>query len=250
MCRKGRFNAAGRAAPDSLLRKCAGRRRGNCCLRRVRILLGDDHVLVLNGIKALLEPHYDVVAAVPDGRQLVDSALRLKPDLVILDISMPQLNGLEAAKQIKNSLPSAKLIFLSMHANAMYLRKTFAAGASAYVLKSGVIDELLKAIRQVLDGNTYVSPGCGPNALDGLRGRSGKPSREEDELTGRQLEVLQLIVEGKPSKEIAYLLGISIKTVDFHRGRIMERLGAHTVAEIVRIAVEQGFIPASTTGSL
>jgi DNA-binding NarL/FixJ family response regulator len=218
-------------------------------VRRLRILLGDDHVLVLKGIKALLEPHYDVVGAVPDGRQLVDSALRLKPDFVILDISMPQLNGLEAAKQIKSSLPSAKLIFLSMHTNAMYLRKAFEAGASAYVLKTGVIDELPEALRQVLDGKTYVSPGCGPKALNGLLGRSGKPSREEDKLTGRQLEVLQLIAEGEPSKEIAHLLGISIKTVDFHRGRIMARLGAHTVAEIVRIAIEQGLIPASTTGS-
>ena len=200
---------------------------------------------MLNGAKALLEPLYDVVDSVRDGKQLVDSALRLKPDLVILDVSMPRLNGLEAAKQIKSSLPSTRLIFMSMHANAIYLRKAFQAGACAYVLKTGLTEELLQAIRQVLDGHTYVSPGFDHDVLDSLLGRSGEPSHEEEELTVRQREILQLMVEGRMSKEISHALGISIKTVEFHRGRIMARLGVHTVADLVRIAGEQGLVPAS-----
>jgi DNA-binding NarL/FixJ family response regulator len=219
-------------------------------MRSMRVLLGDDHALVLGGIKSLLQSRYEVVGAAQDGRQLVDAALRLKPDFVILDVSMPQLNGLEAARQIRLSLPSAKLIFLSMHANPMYLRKAFDVGASAYVLKAGVVEELVEAMRQVSEGNTYVSPGFGPDVLETLWDRSGKPSVEGEKLTDRQREILQLIAEGQLSKQIADALDISIKTVEFHRGRIMARLGVHSVAELVRTAVEQGLIPARTSNDL
>jgi DNA-binding NarL/FixJ family response regulator len=219
-------------------------------VRGLRVLLGDDHALVLSGIKSLLEPHYQVIGTASDGRQLVNAALRLRPDFVILDLSMPQLNGLEAAKQIRTSLPSAKLIFLSMHTNPMYLRQAFDAGASGYVLKAGVVEELLEAMRQVVSGNTYVSPGFGPDVLQSLWTRSGKPSREGEQLTDRQREILQLIADGLLSKQIADTLGISIKTVDFHRGRLMDRLGVRSIAELVRIAVEQGLIPPRTSDAL
>lgn len=219
-------------------------------MKPLRVLLGDDHPLLLTGIKALLERHYDVVGAVSDGRQLVDAALRLKPDLIVLDVSMPQLNGFEAAKLIRRFSPEVKLIFLSMHTNPMYLRKALSAGAGAYVVKTGLAEEILEAIAQLLAGNVYVSPVFGHNVLNGFLSRSGKLSRENEGLTDRQREVLQLIAEGRLSKEIAHIVGISVKTVDFHRGRIMEKLGVHSIAELVRVAVEEGLIPSSTSGTL
>ena len=211
------------------------------------MLIGDDHVLMLNGIKAVLEPKYEVVAAVEDGRRLVESALRLRPDVIVLDVSMPELNGLEAAKQIKNVLGvHPKLIFLSMHTNVMYLRKAIDAGASAYVLKTGVVEELVTAVNEVIKGKTYFSPTFNKEVVCDLLSRAGKPVRQQDELTTRQVEILQLVAEGKPNKEIAHALQISEKTVDFHRGRMMARLGVHSTAELVRVACEQGLIPMST----
>ncbi len=219
-------------------------------MRDPRVLLGDDHALVLSGIGSLLQSRYEVVGTAPDGRQLVQAAARLKPDFVVLDVSMPGLNGLEAAKQIRDCLPLAKLVFLSMHANPMYLRKAFDVGASAYVLKAGLVEELLEAMGQVARGNTYISPGFGQDVLQSFWNRSGKPSQQGEELTDRQREILQLIAEGRLSKQIADALGISIKTVEFHRGRIMARLGVHSIAESIRAAVEQGLIPARTSDVL
>jgi len=216
-------------------------------MQRLRILLGDDHVLTLNGIKALLQARFDVVGTAAEGRHLVKLALSLKPDLVVQDVSMPQLNGLEAAKQIRAALPSAQIIFLTMHTNPLYLRKALEIGACGYVLKAGAAEELLDAIDQVLKGGRYISPGFGHDVAESLWNRTGSLAREQPGLTSRQREILQLIAEGRMSKEIAHLLDISIKTVDFHRARIMTRLGAHSIAELVRIAVEQGLLPASTS---
>ncbi len=215
-------------------------------MNRLRVLIGDDHVLLLNGTKALLETEYDVVGTVTDGRQLVDAALRLRPDVVVLDVSMPHLNGLEAAKRIHAELPSAKLVFLSMHTNPVYLRKAVESGARAYVLKTGAAEELSIAIRHALNGDLYFSPGFGSDVIENIWTRNGEPSRQADDLTGRQREILQLIAEGLQGKEVAAILNISVKTVDFHRARIMARLGARSIAEMVRIGVEQGIIPAAT----
>jgi DNA-binding NarL/FixJ family response regulator len=211
--------------------------------RRLRVVIGDDHALMITGIRALLEPRHEIVGAAADGRRLVVLTAQLKPDLVILDVSMPELNGLEAARQIKANLPGVKLIFLSMHTNPLYLRKAMDLGASAYVLKAGVIEELLEAIDQVAAGRTYVSAGFAAGVIESLHVRS---DQGEEVLTGRQREILQLIAEGKLGKEIAHQLGISIKTVEFHRGRIMARLGVHSAAELVRTAMEQGLIAPST----
>ena len=208
-------------------------------------MIGDDHALMRSGIQTLLEQHYDVVGAAADGRQLVEAAARLRPDLVVLDVSMPQLNGFEAAKQIRAAFPSIKLVFLSMHSSPVYLRRAFETGASAYVLKAGAIEELENAVRKVFSGDIYLSPGLG-DRLEWLS-NSGKPAKASEDLTQRQVEILQLIAEGRTSKEIAHILEISTKTVDFHRARIMARLGAHSTAEMVRTAVEQNLIPASTT---
>ena len=209
------------------------------------VLIGDDHALILSGIQALLEKHYRVAGTARDGRQLVEAAKQLHPDVVILDLSMPELNGIEAAKQIHAALPAAKLIFLSMHANPAYLRKALEAGANGYVLKTGMMEELLDAIESALQGRTYFSPGFGQELIASLLDRSGRPARPAEDLTGRQLEILQLVAEGRLSKEIAHRLGISVKTVEFHRGRIMAKLGAHSMAEMVRLAVERGLIPPS-----
>lgn len=213
-------------------------------MRQPRILLADDHALVLNGVRTLLEPYCDVVGTASDGKALLDAALEVEPEMVVLDVSMPRLNGFEAARRIKEALPSTQLIFLSMHSNPLYLKKALEAGADGYVLKTGVAEELLDAIRAVSDGGSYVSPGFPPETSD--RHWSHKTIREREDLTARQAEILQLIAEGRLSKEIAHSLGISLKTVEFHRTRLMARLGARSAAELVRLAVEGGLIPSST----
>jgi DNA-binding NarL/FixJ family response regulator len=210
----------------------------------MRVLLGDDHALVLNGIRTLLEATCHIVGCASNGRQLVDLAIHLKPQLVILDVSMPELNGLEAALRIKAALPSTQLIFLTMHTGPQYLRRAFDAGARGYVLKTGLVEELLQAISEVTQGQIYISPGFGVNAADELLSHPRQRTCNKEPLTGRQKEILQLIAEGRFSKEIAHILGISLKTVDFHRARIMTRLGVHSVAELIRVAIEQELIAA------
>jgi DNA-binding NarL/FixJ family response regulator len=210
---------------------------------RVRILLGDDHALILDGIRSALQQHYDIVGQAQDGRALVQAAERLQPQIVVLDISMPLLNGFEAAKQIRKSVPSAKLIFLSQHLNPAYLKQALKLGASGYVLKSGATQELHAAISQVLRGKTYITPAFGEDILSNLWNRSGELNRESEDLTDRQREILHLIVGGKANKEIADILHVSIKTVEFHRARLMAKLGVRTVAELAKVAVQQGLIP-------
>jgi DNA-binding NarL/FixJ family response regulator len=210
---------------------------------KVRILLGDDHALILDGIRSALQQQYDIVGQVQDGRALVQAADRLQPQIIVLDISMPLLNGFEAAKQIRKSVPSAKLIFLSQHLNPAYLKQALKLGASGYVLKSGATQELHTAISQVLRGKTYITPAFGEDVISNLWNRSGELNRESEDLTDRQREILHLIVGGKANKEIADVLHVSIKTVEFHRARLMAKLGVRTVAELAKVAVQQGLIP-------
>ena len=146
---------------------------GGLSVKRLRILLGDDHALILNGIKGLVESHYEVVGSEENGKALIEAALRLKPDLVVLDVSMPILNGIDAAREIKKALPSTKLVFLSMHSNAIYLRKALEAGASGYVLKSGAAEELLTGIEEARKGNVYVTPNFGQDVIESVREREG-----------------------------------------------------------------------------
>ncbi len=209
-------------------------------MNRVRVLLGDDHSLILEGVRRLLERHYDVVGAVMDGQALLHAALRLKPDVVVVDISMPILNGIDATREIKRVLPATKVIVLSMHSNAIYLRKALEAGASAYVLKSGATEELLTAIEATRKGHSYVSPGFGQQVIGSTRTPPGRWKRGAIELTGRQRQILQLVAEGKHNKEIADILCLSVKTVEFHRSRLMEKLGARTVADLTRFAIQEG----------
>jgi DNA-binding NarL/FixJ family response regulator len=210
---------------------------------KTRILLGDDHAFILDGIRAVLQVEYEVVGQAQNGRALVDAAERLKPDVVILDISMPLLNGFDAALQIKKSRPQVKLIFLSQHLNPAYLRQALKVGASGYVLKSGATGELQEAIREVLRGRIYITPAFGQNVIDGLWSRSGEVNNQAEELTDRQREILKLIIDGKGNKEIADILHVSVKTVEFHRARLMSRLGVRSVAELTKVALQQGLVP-------
>lgn len=211
-------------------------------MNRTRIILGDDHTLVLEGIRRLLDSNYDVVACADNGKQLVSEALRLQPELIVLDITMPILNGIDAAKEIRKALPEIKFVFVSMHANAVYVRKAMEAGASAYVLKSGASDELIEAMEVARKGGTFLSPGLGREVIEEVKARPRSSSRHVLDLTGRQRQILQLIAEGKQNKEVAALLHVSVRTVEFHRSRLMSRLGARTAAELSRFALNEGLI--------
>jgi DNA-binding NarL/FixJ family response regulator len=209
-------------------------------MKQVRVLLADDHPLTLEGLRAFLDPHLHVEGTFTDGRALVEAALRLHPDLVVLDIAMPLLNGIDAAVQIKKSLPKTKLLFVTMHVSPAYLEAALDAGATGYVLKSAAREELLDAIRSVVNGRIYVSP----SLSDGRLERFSDPSRAAAtlRLSGRERETLQLIAEGKSAKEIAFILKISVKTVSFHRENIRRKLSLNTTAELTKHAIEQGLV--------
>jgi DNA-binding NarL/FixJ family response regulator len=210
-------------------------------MKRARILLADDHSITLAGIQSLLEPNWELVGQVRDGRALVEAALRLRPDLIILDVSMPLLNGIDAAKQIRTEWQAAKLLFVTMHANAMYLREAMRSGASGYLLKSSAAEELRPAVRKILRGGIYIAPAFGPEAVEALQTSSGR-NPGPTMLTTRQREVLQMVAEGRSNKEIATILRVSPKTVEFHRSQIMRKLGMHTVAQLTTFAIRDGLI--------
>ena len=209
-------------------------------MKRVRILLADDHALTLMGMRAILEPHYEIVGTVSDGRTLVDAALRLHPQVIVMDIAMPLLNGIDAAVQIKKHLPEVKLLFVTMHDSPAYLVSALKAGASGYVLKSASSEELLEAIDSALNGSIYVSSRLSKESLERYRDTSSATTALY--LSPRERETLQLIAEGRTEKEIAFLLKISIKTVGFHRENLKRKLGLRTTAELTRYAIEQGLI--------
>lgn len=219
-------------------------------MKRARVILADDHTLVLQGIGKLLEGHFDLVGTAEDGRAALEAARKLRPDVILLDVAMPLLNGIDAARQIRKLVPETKIIMLSMHADAMYVTESFRAGCSGYLLKRSAASELVFAIEEVLKGRYYVTPAVAKDVM--------KPVFEEPEesptrppvstrpLTPRQREVLQLVAEGKSIKEIANVLGISVKTVEFHKSRIMSGLNLHTTADLTRFAVAHGIVSLNT----
>jgi DNA-binding NarL/FixJ family response regulator len=211
-------------------------------MKRARILLADDHSLTLEGIRSALLPRHEIVGAVTDGRQLLETALERQPDLIALDITMPLLNGIDAAVQIKKRLPNVKLLFVTMHASPAYLEAALNAGASGYILKSAANEELLHAVDEVLKGNIYVMPGLSEEHLERFR----DPSRAAAtlRLTTREREILQMIAEGRTGKEIASTLNVSTKTVSFHRENIKQKLSLRSTAELTKHAIEQGLIGA------
>ena len=205
-----------------------------------RILIADDHNLLLEGYRLMLEPEFELAGSVEDGQALLTEAQRLKPDIILLDISMPLLNGIDAARQLSKCLPAAKLIFVTMHADADYVTEAFRAGASGYLLKRAAASELLNAIRETLKGNRYVSPLVTRNSLDGWT--ATPVSKHSDDLTNRQREVLQLVAEGRSRKEIAAILNISVKTVEFHKAALTRELQLESTADFTRYAIEHGII--------
>ncbi|MDP1948983.1 MAG: response regulator transcription factor [Nitrospirota bacterium] len=211
-------------------------------MKKPRVLMADDHSLVLAGLRKLVEADCDVVGTVEDGRSLVEAAQTLRPDLILLDISMPLLNGLEAARQLRTLVPDCKLIFLTMHASPTYATEAFQIGASGYLLKRSAASELGLAIKAVLQGQHYLTPSLTKDVLDSVL----KPSTGErgeavsGALTARQREVLQLVAEGHGTKEIATLLSVSVKTVEFHKSRLMQQLDLHTTADLTKYAITHG----------
>ena len=209
--------------------------------------MADDHSIMLAGLRKLVEGTCEVVGEVEDGRALVEAAERLRPDLILLDISMPLLNGMDAARQIKKSVPEAKLIFLTMHASPVFATEALQAGASGYLLKQSAASELLHAIDTVLKGQTYLTPTITKPVLDSIvRQSQGELKRSLMQLTPRQREVLQLLAEGKSPKDIALLLNLSVKTVDFHKMRLMEQLDLHSTLALCKFAIAEGLVSADT----
>ncbi|MBH0189461.1 MAG: response regulator transcription factor [Nitrospira sp.] len=213
-------------------------------MMRPRILIADDHSLVLAGLLKLVEAEGVVVGTVEDGRALVEEAQKLRPDVILLDISMPLLNGLDAARQLTKLVPDSKLIFLTMHATPTYATEAFKAGASGYLLKRSAASELKQAIHAVLRGQHYMTPLITKDVLAATLHPPDALLRQQPvtALTPRQREVLQLIAEGKGTKDIATLLNISVKTVEFHKSRIMDELDLHSTAELTKYAVAEGLV--------
>lgn len=209
-----------------------------------RVLLADDHTLVLEGFRRIVEQRCEVVGTVEDGRALLDAATRLRPDLILLDISMPLLNGVDAARQLKKLLPDVKLIFVTMHADPAYVSEAFKAGASAYLLKRSAARELEQAIDSVLKGQYFVTSLLTKDLVTTLSAGQAGLFAQRQELTPRQREVLQLIAEGRTIKEIASLLNISPKTVEFHKAQIIFHLNLRTTAELTKYALAHGLTSA------
>lgn len=211
-------------------------------MTKPKIFLADDHTLFVEALQKVLEPEFQLVGSVGDGRALLDVAPHSDPDVVLLDLSMPLLNGIDAAQQLRRLLPDAKVVFLSMHGDPSYVTEAFRAGASGYVLKRANATELIQAIRAALRGQLYVSPMLAKDVLDPLLHQQQSTSRVQAVLTLRQREVLQLVAEGRSLKEIASILCISVKTVEFHKTRIVKQLGLRTTAELTKYAVTHGLI--------
>ena len=205
-----------------------------------RVLLADDHALLLGAYEKLLAGQCEIVGQVSDGRALLEAAEMLKPDLIVLDISMPLLNGLEAGRQIKQKLGAVKLVFVTMNEDSELAAEAFRAGASAYLLKRCAASELATAIREVMQGRSYVTPLVTEGLVGSLlHGTEPSPSHE---LTSRQLEVLQLIAEGRSMKEVAGVLNLTPRTVAFHKYRMMEQLRLKTTAELIQYAVKHHIV--------
>jgi DNA-binding NarL/FixJ family response regulator len=209
--------------------------------KKIRILLADDHAVVRQGFRAILaaESDMEIVGEAANGRDAVEFAERLQPDVVVMDVAMPELNGIEATRRLAESTPRTRILALSMHKDSVYVREILRAGARGYLLKDAFDSDLLAAVRAVARGEGYLSPAVSDAVLSDYRKHVTDPL---DLLTSREREVLQMLAEGKTNKDIATLLKLSVYTVDAHRGRIMEKLNLHSIGELVRFAVRNGLV--------
>jgi DNA-binding NarL/FixJ family response regulator len=211
-------------------------------MKKTRLLIADDHTLVLEGLKRILESEFELAGTAENGRDVLRLAGELMPDVALLDISMPLLNGIDTARQLAKSFPQIKIIFVTMHSDADYVAEAFRAGAWGYLLKRSAASELVTAIHEVMKGRYYVTPMVTRESLSPIFGAAPEPKKLAATLTTRQREVLQLVAEGRSVKEIAAILKVSAKTVEFHKSALMDRLGIHTTAELTRYAIGHGMV--------
>jgi DNA-binding NarL/FixJ family response regulator len=211
---------------------------------RSRILIADDHTLVAELCKRLLETEFDVVGVVSDGRALVRAARELKPDVIVVDVAMPILNGLDAGRQVKEMLPAVNVVYLTMNPDIEVAAEAFRRGASGYLLKTCAAAEMVLAVREILRGKSYMSPALSRDTVNFLRRQNKELVREDERLTERQREVLQLLAEGKVMKEVGDILHMTTRTVAYHKYRMMEVLGAKSNAELVKYAVKNHIVAA------
>ena len=211
-------------------------------MKRPRILIADDHRIVAEGLRSLLEPEFELVEVVEDGAQMVEAAKQFAPDVIVADITMPRLNGLEALEQLRSANCTAKVIFLTMHKDATYAARALHAGASGFVLKHSASSELVNAIRESLMGRAYVTPAVAESLKEWSASRLESTVEGVSNLTPRQREVLQLFAEGRSAKEVAHWLHISTRTAENHKARIMKLLGLSTTADLVQYALRHQII--------
>lgn len=209
--------------------------------KKIRVLLADDHALVRQGFRLILsaQPDIEIVGEAGNGRETVELAEKLRPDVVVMDVAMPEMNGIEATRRLASLAPRTRVLALSMYKDSVYVREILRAGARGYLLKDAIDRDLVAAVRAVAAGEGYLSPAVSEAVLSDYRRHVSDPL---DLLTSREREVLQMIAEGKTNKEIAAALNLSVYTVDAHRGRIMEKLNLHSVSELVRFAVRAGLV--------
>jgi DNA-binding NarL/FixJ family response regulator len=211
-------------------------------LQRPRVLLADDHLMVAEALKSLLAPEFELVGVVEDGRKLLEAAGTLRPDVIVADITMPHLNGIDALVQLRQRGDHVPVVFLTMHRDASFARRALDAGASGFVLKHSAPAELVLAIRAALEGKTYLTPQLAGEVLEAMKQGPQPEGGSLGALTLRQREVLQLAAEGQSAKQIASTLGISPRTVEFHKYQMMEALGLHTNADLIHYAIKFGLV--------
>lgn len=211
-------------------------------MKRPRILLADDHRMVVEGLKSLLSDEFELVGIAADGRELVALAKKLQPDVIVADVTMPQLNGIDALSRLNQDNPDVRVVFLTMHQNSAYARRALEAGASGFVVKHSAPAELVMAIRAALKGKTFLTPALAGEVLQDMRQKPSATGKGDRPITPRQRQILQLLAEGKSAKEIAEMLSISSRTVEFHKYQIMEAHDLHSSAELIHFAIKRGIV--------
>jgi DNA-binding NarL/FixJ family response regulator len=210
-------------------------------MNRPRVLLADDHRMVTEGLKSLLSDDFELVGIVEDGHALLAAAKKFRPDVIVADITMPKLNGIDALHLLKKHNPEVKVVFLTMHQDRAYARRALEAGAAGFVVKHAASDELVMAIHAALKGKTFITPALAGDVLDDIQ-HSAKKKNAKGSMTPRQREILQMLAEGRSAKEIAQMLSISARTVEFHKYQMMEMHGLHSSAELVHFAIKHGIV--------